>query len=475
MKRQQDTIFYAAVIGFFSALIYWVIRAGKLLESASQQATADAATHPWQDFVEALRHGLQAPVALLLVQIVAILLAARALGWACTKVGQPAVVGEMAAGIILGPSLLGRYFPEFSATLFPAKSLDNIKLLSQVGLILFMFVVGMDLDLRDLRGKARQAVVISHASIIFPFALGLSLAYFLYSGFAPAGVRFASFSLFMGIAMSITAFPVLARIVQERGIHRTPLGALVITCAATDDVTAWCLLAAVVALVKAGSFGSALFIMALALAYVALMLKVVRPLLARFGGQHAATNRLPKAAVPTFFLTLICSAFVAEAIGIHALFGAFLAGAIMPANWPLREIVSGKIRDVAVVLLLPLFFVFTGLRTEIGLLNEGSLWLVCAAIIGVAVAGKFLGSALAARFVGHSWHDSLSIGALMNTRGLMELVVLNIGYDLGILSPQIFAMMVIMALATTCMTGPALNLIARRFGSKQEVVAHQLT
>jgi Kef-type K+ transport system membrane component KefB len=211
--------------------------------------------------------------------------------------------------------------------------------------------------------------------------------------------------------------------------------------------------------------------MVLALGYVVLMLKVVRPLLARLGEQHASTNHVPKSAVPTFFFTLVGSAFLAEAIGIHALFGAFLAGAVMPTNWPLREIVSGKVRDVAVVLLLPLFFVFTGLRTEIGLLNEGSLWLVCAAIIGVAVAGKFLGSALAARFVGHNWHDSLSIGALMNTRGLMELVVLNIGYDLGILSPQIFAMMVIMALATTCMTGPALNFITRRFGPKPATVA----
>ncbi|MDB5233052.1 MAG: cation/H(+) antiporter [Hymenobacter sp.] len=393
--------------------------------------------------------------------MVAILVVAKVLGRLGQLIGQPAVVGEMAAGIVLGPSLLGRCFPGFSAQLFPASSLDNIKFLSQVGLILFMFVVGMDLDLSAIRGKAQKAVVISHASIIVPFTLGMSLAYFLYDAFAPAGVKFASFSLFLGIAMSITAFPVLARIVQERGIAKTPLGTLVITCAAADDITAWCLLAAVIALVKAGSFLTALYILGLALAYVLLMLQVVRPFLKRLSELPNPSGQLSTGTVAAYFFTLIVSAYLAEVIGIHALFGAFLAGAIMPADGKLREAVSGKIRDVAVVLLLPLFFVYTGLRTEIGLLNEGYLWGICAVIIGVAVAGKFLGSAVAARFVGHSWPDSLSIGALMNTRGLMELVVLNMGYDLGILTPQIFAMMVIMALATTCMTGPALDLIAR--------------
>ena len=461
MKRQKNTLFYAAIIGLFSVLMGWVIREGRKLEASAVSPDTAGGHRPWADFVDSLQQGLQSPLAVLLGQIVAIILVARLLGKLCKKVGQPAVVGEMAAGILLGPSLLGHYFPAFSALLFPAKSLDNIKFLSQIGLILFMFVVGMDLDLGAIRGKAQNAVVISHASIVFPFALGLSLAYFLYQSFAPAGVEFLSFGLFMGIAMSITAFPVLARIVRERNMHKTPLGTLVITCAAADDITAWCLLAAVIALVKAGSLVSALYIMALALGYVLLMLRVVRPVLARLAQHPTANGRPKKSSIAAFFLTLILSAYTAEVIGIHALFGAFLAGAIMPADAKLRESVSGKIHDVAVVLLLPLFFVFTGLRTQIGLLNEGYLWGICGLIILVAVLGKFLGSALAARFVGHTWPDSLSIGALMNTRGLMELVVLNIGYDLGILSPQIFAMMVIMALATTCMTGPALNLIER--------------
>ncbi|GAA4365522.1 hypothetical protein GCM10023185_35840 [Hymenobacter saemangeumensis] len=440
--------------------MYWVLRVGKQLEAGQGRAHNPLPHAAWTDFIAALQQSFSSPLAVLLGQILAIVLVARVLGRLCRLLGQPAVVGEMAAGILLGPSLLGRYFPEISGLLFPAKSLDNIKFLSQVGLILFMFVVGMDLDLAAIRGKAHKAVVISHASIIIPFALGMSLAYFLYGTFAPAGVGFASFSLFMGIAMSITAFPVLARIVQERGMHKTPLGTLVITCAAADDATAWCLLAAVIALVKAGTFVSALYILALALAYVLLMWRLGRPLLQRIS-RPGTEGQLRKSAVATYFFTLILSAYLAEAIGIHALFGAFLAGAIMPAEGHVREVVTGKVQDVAVVLLLPLFFVYTGLRTEIGLLNEGYLWGICAIIIAVAVAGKFLGSALAARFVGHAWPDSLRIGALMNTRGLMELVVLNIGYDLGILSPRIFAMMVIMALATTCMTGPALNLIER--------------
>jgi Kef-type K+ transport system membrane component KefB len=332
-----------------------------------------------------------------------------------------------------------------------------------------MFVVGMELDLKVLRDKAQDAVVISHASIIIPFALGMTLAYFVYARFAPEGVQFASFGLFMGIAMSITAFPVLARIVQERGIHRTKLGTMVITCAAADDITAWCLLAAVIAIVKAGSFVSSLYIILLAVGYVVVMLKLVRPFLKRVGDLHASRENLGKPVVAIFFLALLISSYVTEVIGIHALFGAFMAGAIMPVNTKFRNIFIEKVEDVALVLLLPLFFVFTGLRTQIGLLNDPYLWKVTGLIVLVAVVGKFVGSAIAARFVGQNWKDSLTIGALMNTRGLMELVVLNIGYDLGVLTPEIFAMMVIMALVTTLMTGPALDLINHLFKNTKDV------
>lgn len=310
--------------------------------------------------------------------------------------------------------------------------------------------------------------MISHASIIIPFALGIGLSYFIYQEFAPEGVQFTSFALFIAIAMSITAFPVLARIVQERNLQKTKLGTIVITCAAADDITAWCILAAVIAIVKAGSFTSSIYVILMAIGYVFLMIKIVRPFLKRIGDLQAEKNTINKPMVAIFFLTLILSAYATEVIGIHALFGAFMAGAIMPENAKFRSLFIDKVEDVALVLLLPLFFVFTGLRTQIGLLNESHLWITAGGIILVAVVGKFAGSALTAKFLGINWKESLTIGALMNTRGLMELIVLNIGYDLGVLSPEIFAMMVIMALFTTFMTGPALDLINYIFKSKND-------
>lgn len=466
MKRYKNSLFYIGTIGAFSALIYWVILLGAKLEQGKNITAAVSEKNQWHEFIDSLIHNLEHPLALLLAQIVTIIIAARIFGWICTKIGQPTVIGEMIAGIVLGPSLLGMYFPEFSEILFPETSLGNLGFLSQIGLILFMFIVGMELDLKVLKNKANDAVVISHASIIIPFALGITLSYFIYDAFAPENVQFLSFSLFVGIAMSITAFPVLARIVQERGIHKTRLGTIVVTCAAADDITAWCLLAAVIAIVKAGSFVSALYIIGLSLAYVLLMIKVVRPFLKRIGDLHSSKDHLSKPIVAIFFLTLILSSYTTEVIGIHALFGAFMAGAIMPESTSFRNIFIEKVEDVALVLLLPLFFVYTGLKTDIGLLNDAEMWKITGVIILVAVTGKFIGSALAAKFVGQNWKDSLTIGALMNTRGLMELVVLNIGLELGVLSDEIFAMLVIMALVTTFMTGPALDLINWLFRSK---------
>jgi len=358
--------------------------------------------------------------------------------------------------------------------LFPTQSLGNLSFLSQIGLILFMFVIGMELDLKVLKNKANEAVVISHASIVIPFALGIGLAFYVYQTFAPEGISFLSFSLFMGIAMSITAFPVLARIVQERGIHKTRLGAIVITCAAADDITAWCLLAVVIAIVKAGAFESALYVIGLSILYVLMMLFIVKPFLKKVGDLYSKSENLSKPVVAIFFLTLILSSYATNIIGIHALFGAFMTGVIMPDISKFRSIFIEKVEDVSVILLLPLFFVFTGLRTQIGLINDPYMWQVTGFIILVAVVGKFFGSALAAKFVGQSWKDSLTIGALMNTRGLMELVVLNIGLDLKVLTPQVFTMMVIMALVTTFMTGPALNLINWAFKSKNQFVPEEI-
>ena len=469
MKKFRNPLFYITVTAISSLLIYFVLVFGKQLEMGRQIAVSASHNKSYlNQFTDNFIHNQTGPLAILLAQIIVILLAGSLLGFICSKIGQPRVIGEILAGIALGPSLLGRYSPELSNAIFPVPSLGNLQFLSQVGLIIFMFVIGMELDLKALKNKTRDAVVISHASIFIPFTLGIALAYFVYQRLAPPGIPFFAFGLFFGIAMSITAFPVLARICQERGITKTRLGALAITCAATDDVTAWCILAVVVAVVKAGSVFSALYTILLAVSYVIIMLKVVKPLMAKFYNRYLTSGNIG-APIAVLFLTLIISAYITEVIGIHALFGAFLAGIAMPDNTAFRDTIIEKIKDVALFLLLPLFFVFTGLRTQIGLLNDVYLWKIFGLIILLAITGKFAGSTLAAKFVGQNWRDSLSIGALMNTRGLVELIVLNIGFDLGVINSQVFTMMVIMALVTTLMTVPALDLIIKVFGKNEDV------
>jgi Kef-type K+ transport system membrane component KefB len=390
------------------------------------------------------------------------------------KIGQPLVIGEIIAGILLGPSVLGHFWPEVSNFIFQPASLPNLNFLSQLGLILFMFIIGLELDVHLLKHKAHTAIVVSHASIIIPFAMGVSLAYFLYATFAPPHISFLAFGLFMGIAMSITAFPVLARILHERGLTKTALGSLAITCAAAGDVTAWCILAAVIAIVQAGTVVSAVFTVLLSLLYVFVMLKLVRPGLEHLGAKYVSEEGLNKTFVVLSFAVLFLSALATEVIGIHALFGAFLAGVCMPAQVSFRKLLASRIEDVSLVILLPLFFAFTGLKMQIGLLNDGTTWVVCSLIILVAVAGKFGGSLLAAKFTGQSWSDSFAIGALMNTRGLIELIVLNIGYDLGVLSPTVFTMMVLMALVTTLMTCPALSWIERMHWNREAISVKSL-
>ena len=464
MKKSWSLLFYLVIVVIFGLAIYWIVERGKVLEHGrttkiEQTISKTSVANSFELFSNSFSHNLAHPLAVLILQIFAIIICARLFGFLFNKIGQPTVIGEIVAGIVLGPSVVGSFFPELSEFIFPVASLGNLQFLSQVGLILFMFVIGMELDVNMIRKQARGAVIISHASIIIPYTLGMGLAYYLFIAHAPDTTSFLSFALFMGIAMSITAFPVLARIIQERGLTKTNLGTLAITCAAADDVTAWCILAAVIAIVKAGSFVSALFTIGLAITYVLFMLLVIRPFFRRLGTIYANREMVSKPVLAIVFMMMLLSAYTTEIIGIHALFGAFLAGVVMPPDLNFRKIVVDKIEDVSLVLLLPLFFVFTGLRTQMGLLTEGHLWVTCGLVIFVAVLGKFGGSALAAKIVGQSWKNSLSIGALMNTRGLMELIVLNIGYDLGILSPEIFAMMVLMALITTFMTGPALDLI----------------
>jgi Kef-type K+ transport system membrane component KefB len=446
------------VISIFGLSV--LLNVGSRLEREGAGPTVAETAKPAGGLTAGLLHNAAEPLSLLLLQIVVIVIAARLAGALFARMGQPAVIGEMVAGILLGPSLLGWLSPGGLEFLFPAPSLAALKLFSQIGVILFMFLVGMDLDLRHLREKAHAAVMVSHASILLPMLLGVGLALFLYRSQAPAGVAFSSFALFMGIAMSITAFPVLARILEERRLAKTPLGSTSIACAAVDDVTAWCMLAVVVAIVRAQGIAPALLTIVLALAFVITMIAFVRPwierTLARNGNSHGM------ALVAGTLIFAFASAWITEMIGIHALFGAFLAGVVAPPQAAFRAALRERLEVFVTVFLLPLFFAFTGLRTQIGLLDDAKSWLIFAAVVAVAVSGKLGGSMLAARWTGLSWRDSFSIGALMNTRGLMELIVLNIGYDLGILSQKIFAVMVLMALLTTFMTGPLLELVEAR-------------
>jgi Kef-type K+ transport system membrane component KefB len=402
---------------------------------------------------------LKDPLSLLFIQLIVIVLAARVVGSLFTRIGQPAVVGEMATGILLGPSLLGLLLPEVSSFIFPAPTLGSLRLFSQIGVCLFLFGVGMELDPKHLRHRAQTAVLVSHASILIPYMLGVAMSVFLFHEMAAPGADFVSFALFMGISMSITAFPVLARILKERGLTQTFLGTTATTCAAIDDVTAWSILAFVVAIVKAGSLASAGLSIALLLAFIASILWWVKPRLAGWLGP-AANNEaeLDKSVIAGVMILILTSALCTEIIGVHALFGAFLAGVIIPRRSHLLAGLQVRLEHLSSTFLLPVFFAFTGLRTQVGLINDAGSWLLCGGIILVATLGKLGGSMLAARLTGIGWNESFALGALMNTRGLMELIALNLGFDLGILSPRIFTMLVLMALVTTFLTSPLLAL-----------------
>ncbi len=488
MRAAKNLILYVFAIGLFTAGILWILRVGTERAHALQtslqappqtqiekpvaspapastpavSATATAPpAAPIPAALEQLRKNVQDPLPLLLLQVVVIIAAARFVGILFARLGQPSVVGEMLAGILLGPSFFGLLLPTAQATLFPAASMGALRMLSQIGVIVFMFVVGIDLDVAHLRHRSQSAIWVSHASIIVPFFLGTGFALFAYRELAPPGAPFNAFALFLGIAMSITAFPVLARILEERGLSGTALGTTAIACAAVDDVTAWCLLAVVVAIAKSTALSGALVTIALSAVFVVFMLKVAKPLAARLVRPHIHGGGHTKALLAGTLSFVFLSALATEAIGIHALFGAFLAGVVMPAVPSVRDYLKMRLESFSSVLLLPLFFAFTGLRTQVGLLDGAQGWLLCLAVIAVAFTGKVGGTTLAARVTGMTWSDSFALGALMNTRGLVELIVLNLGYDLGILPPRIFAMMVLMALTTTFATGPLLGLHTR--------------
>ncbi len=397
---------------------------------------------------------------ILILQIAVIIVAARVMGILFRAMKQPPVVGEMAAGILLGPSLLGWAAPGVSAYLFPPSSLGYLSALSQVGLVIFMFLVGLSLKPDELKEQGHSAVLTSHVSITAPFALAALLALYLYPRLSDDSVTFTGFALFLGAAMSITAFPVLARILKDQNMLHTRLGTVSLVCAAVDDVTGWCVLAYIVALVRANHSTTPLWVTLVgSVAFGLIMIYGVRRLLTHFGSAFQRKGRLSENAIALMVLVVLCSALTTEYLGIHLLFGAFMVGTIMPKEPKFIAYVNEKFESLTVVLLLPLFFAITGLRMSLGSIKGTEMWMYCGIIILVAVAGKLGGSMIAAKAAGMDWRDAAGLGILMNTRGLMQLVILNIGLDIKVISPALFSLMVVMALVTTFMTTPLLEMV----------------
>jgi Kef-type K+ transport system membrane component KefB len=428
----------AAVVAFF-----WICNYGERSLTAPSASPVDSVAISVRGGDQFLR---------VLAALTAIVVLGQVLARIFAYVSQPPVIGEVAAGILLGPSLLG---PDVSAVILPPSVAPDLGVIAQLGVVLYMFIVGLDLNPALIKHRSHALVVIAHVSILVPFVLGAALALFLYPRLSSSGVTFTSFALFMGVAMSITAFPVLARILTDYRMTRTPLGVMALSCAAIGDVTAWCLLALAVGVTKA-QVGEGLYVIAGAIAFIGFMFFVGRPLLnwmtQRFEDEkHAGTL------VTLIFVALLLSSLTAEAIGIHAIFGAFLLGAMIPHDSAAARALTRQLERLVTTLLLPAFFAFTGMRTRIDLLTEPSQWLICGLIIVVATVGKFGGTLAAARWTGLGWRNAAVLGTLMNTRGLMELIVLNVGLDLRVISPTIFSMMVLMALVTTALTSPVLR------------------
>jgi Kef-type K+ transport system membrane component KefB len=388
----------------------------------------------------------------MLLAVGVVILGVRAVGWLFGRLGQPKVMGEIVAGILLGPSVLGMLLPAVEGYLFSDPVVGGLRTIAQFGLVLFMFLVGLEMDVGKLRGSGRTVTIVAQASIAVPLLLAIGFAVLIHPRFGD-GVNPLAFHLFFGAAMAVTAFPVLARLLVETGLARERVGVISLVCAAVNDLVAWILVAIVIAVSSANGPGRALASLGLALVFVAGMLLVVRPLMRRWGEP-------PVWAV--LFVTLI-SAWIAEQIGVHAIIGSFLAGLVMPRRAEWQQWLHDRISVLVGNLLLPIFFVVVGLSTRVDQLTWAGLLLLLG-VTAVAIAGKFGGSTLAARAAGEQWRDALTIGVLMNTRGITEIVILTTGLQLGIISPTVFTVMVLMALITTVMAAPVLTFIKRGAG-----------
>jgi Kef-type K+ transport system membrane component KefB len=438
-------VMVAAAIGIFIAI-------SRLGERAMPSAGGGAPLPQSGETLDTLFH--------VLVALAVIIIATWVVGHLFRRIQQPPVIGEVVGGILLGPSLLGWIAPSLYSQLLPPAIAPILGVHAQVGVILYMFLVGLELDLGIIRRSGHATVAISHASIIVPFLLGSTLALAVYPSLGVEGVPFTLFALFLGVSMSVTAFPVLARILRDQGISRSRMGTIALACAAVDDATAWCMLALVVSIAQARAWASVTTLL-LTVLFIAFVLVVVVPAARPLVAREERAKEFSRTSLTVVFVAILASAVATEYIGIHALFGAFLLGAVIPSGARIASELNERLEGVIVVLFLPVFFAFTGMRTEIGLISTAQEWALCGPIVLVACAGKFGGTLMASRLVGFGWRDAAGLGLLMNTRGLVELIVLNIGLDLGILSPTLFTMLVIMALVTTFMTSPLLHMLLR--------------
>jgi Kef-type K+ transport system membrane component KefB len=449
-QRSRIILVYAASLAAAACIFLLIRRLGSSLVGlgapqahAPAQATSSDTGNVWMHVVLAL---------------FVVLVVARAVGAIFRKLNQPQVMGEVVAGILLGPSFFGWLAPGLASQVLSASVAPHLAVISQLGVVLYMFLVGLELDTDLLRQRTKSSIAISHASMVVPFLLGGVSALWLYPRYATQNVSFTVFALFLGVAMSVTAFPVLARILTDRGLQKSSLGVVALACAAVDDVTAWCLLALLVAVARAEA-GNLVSTLAMTLGFISFVL-----LVAKYGAiwlvrKREEKGRTTRDMFAIVLAALLMAALAAERIGIHGLFGAFLLGTLIPQDSALARDIRDKCEDLVVVLLLPIFFAFTGMRTKIGLLNGTRYWLACVLVIAIAALGKFGGSFLAARLTGSDWREAASLGVLLNTRGLMELIVLNVGLDLGLLPPTLFAMFVIMAIVTTLATAPVLQVL----------------
>jgi Kef-type K+ transport system membrane component KefB len=454
MLQARRPLVYLVATGAAVAVFFSIRTCGEELRAPAVQSVTPGTTR-LQASTDTVLH--------LLLALLVVILVARVAAMLLAKAKQAPVIGEILAGIVLGPSLLGEVAPEVSRFVFPREVIPLLGALSQIGIILYMFIVGLKLDTQQLRHRTQSSIAVSHASIIVPFLLGATLALWLYPRFSSSDVPFGVFALFIGVSMSITAFPVLARILSDRGLHGTQLGTIALACAAVDDVTAWCLLALLVGVVRSTP-EYALVTVGLTVVFVLLMVLVVRRGALKLKAMRDERGELTQGMFLIVCLALLVSAVVAERIGIHALFGAFALGAIVPHDSALVRDIAGKLEDVVVVVLLPAFFAFAGMRTEINLVSGTQEILACIVIVVIASVGKLGGTFIASRATGLGVRYSIALGILMNTRGLMELIVLNLGLDLGVLSPTLYTMLTIMALVTTFATSPIIDRLGAHRG-----------